>query len=279
MDEFKADLHCHTTYSDSSVTPEWAVHLAKQAGLSAVAITDHDTFEGIKTAQKVGKEAGILIVPGVELSCYDYSRGRKVHLLVYNPTKPEVLYPICEYTTKERVRTGEIMLRRAVERFGIPEEMILRHKRGSVLYKQHIMHGLMDAGLADGIFGETFRKLFYKGEQCINEKMAYLDVHKVAAAAKESGGIVILAHPAEYRSEELMEELVAAEAINGVEVYHESASEEQQKTFAEFAKEKRLLVTGGTDFHGMYHKVPVPIGSFALNGKDEFLKIFPDKFF
>ena len=160
------------------------------------------------------------------------------------------------------------MLHRISQACGLPEEMLTRCRRGQVLYKQHLMHGLMDAGLADSIFGETFHRLFGKGPESISEPITYLDVHQVLRAVREAGGIPVLAHPAEYRSEELMKELLEDGKIDGVEAFHESASPKQMAAFEQAARERGLLVTGGTDFHGMYHRTPVPIGSFTVNLAD-----------
>ena len=270
--EFRADLHCHTIMSDCSVDPRCVVALAKQAKLSALAITDHDTFRGIQEAAREGERLGVKILPGIELSSYDHDRGRKVHILAYGCRYPDALRPVYEYTTSQRIRTGEIMLCRLSEKLGLPPEMLKRCQRGPVLYKQHLMHGMMDAGMAASIFGETFHRYFGKGEDSVSESIPYLDVHQVLRAVREAEGVSVLAHPAEYHSEALMKELIRNREIDGIEAFHESASFTQSAAFEREAREHGLLVTGGTDFHGMYHRIPVPIGSYTI-GREDFEKL------
>ena len=268
MKEVRADLHCHTTFSDSSVSPRFLLELAKAAGLSAIAVTDHDTFSGLPEALSAGAELGVRVIRGAEFSTMDYERRRKVHILAYECRTPEALEPVCAYTAGERDRVGRIMLERIRKRYGVPEEMILRYRKGPSLFKQHIMHGLMDAGLADEIFGDTFHRLFGRGEESVSEPIRYPDVYDVLRKIREAGGIAVLAHPALYKSEELMKELIASKKIDGIEAFHESADRESAENYEKAARENGLLVTGGTDFHGMYHKRGVPVGSFTAGERD-----------
>lgn len=125
------------------------------------------------------------------------------------------------------------------------------------------MHALMDAGYADGIYGSVYEKLFSEGGSAY-VPVEYPDTREVLELIHSAGGVAVLAHPFEYDSLALMEELTSL-GLDGVEVYHPSHSEEKRAELLAFARENGLLVTGGSDFHGMYTRTARPLGSVTVD--------------
>lgn len=256
------DLHCHTKLSDGSVGIEELISIAKKSNLDCIAITDHDTLAGTVRGKVIGERQGLKVIPGVELSSFDYKRGRKVHILCYLSDTPNRLEGLCKRTSMERKKAGQIMIMKAMQKFPLSAEHIMKCASGSTnLYKQHIMHALMDIGYTTTVFGELYQQLFNKNSpDCISTPVKYPDVYEVMDSIHEAGGIAVMAHPAEYDSFDLIEELVPA-GLDGVEVWHPRASEEDRERILAIAKQHDLLTTGGTDFHGMYNSRPLPLGT------------------
>lgn len=256
------DLHCHSKISDGSMGIDEILTIAKRRGLSAIAITDHDAVAGATRACVVGKRMGIEVVPGVEMSTYDYERGRKVHILGYLCDHPDRLEGACLRTNNaRRVATVE-MSKKVMRYYPIAPETITRHAAGSTnIFKQHIMHALIESGYTDRIYGDLFRKLFSRNGGCAYIPIEYPDVREIIELIHSAGGLAVLAHPYVYDSIDLMHDLAEEGLLDGIEVWHPSNDEERISTLKAFAESHQLLMTGGTDFHGMYSDSPRSIGS------------------
>ncbi len=258
------DLHCHTKLSDGSVGIEELIALAVRRGLKTIAITDHDTFAGAVRGVNIGRRQGITVLPGAELSAVDPTTGRKVHILCYNCAFPARLEGLCHRTLENRKKEATERLRRVLRYYPLPPEVVVRCAAGSAaVYIPHIMHALTDAGFADGIFGEVHEHLFgAKGVAKVEENLP--DVREVIDLIHSAEGLAVMAHPFVYKSTDLMEQLVKEGRLDGVEVVHPRQSEEQQAALRDFAEQYHLLVTGGSDFHGMYSRKPHAIGSTTV---------------
>lgn len=258
-----ADLHCHTKMSDGSAGIDELVILAKKRGIPTIAVTDHDTFAGSTRAKIFGDRHGIEVIPGIELSAFDYERGRKVHILGYCCESPDRLIGLCKRTGDNRRKAANIMLQKVMRIYPISAEMVLRRAQGSTnVFKQHIMHALIDSGYTNEFFGPVFQKLFNSKCGLAYCEVEYPDVHDVIEQIHSAGGVAVLAHPNEYDSCELFAQLAADKEIEGVEVWHPRNKEEDIPKFMAIAKANGLIMTGGTDFHGMYTTHPVPVGTF-----------------
>lgn len=255
------DLHCHTRCSDGSLPVEQLVYYAKRAGLDFIAVTDHDTMAGVDRAIELGKRYGIHVIAGAEMSCVDNSRGRKVHILCYEPDRRECLRPIFNQALDSRTRAGREMIRLVTQLYPATEEHMLRYASESEsIYKVHILQALMDLGYDNQVYGRVFHNLFGKEGRC-SRPIYYPDVLEALDAVHHSGGIAVLAHPTVYDSMDLLEELAAAGLIDGVEAYHPRVSDDATERILDIAEEYDLIVTGGSDFHGMYSPNPQPIAS------------------
>ena len=274
IDCMKGDLHCHTRLSDGSVGIEEIVALAKKKGLDVIAITDHDCLAGTVRGKILGEKQGVRVIAGVEISCTDKISGKNVHMLCYMPDSPDRLEGLCHKNQVIRKKAGQIMMLKAAERFSIGADFILKRSGGSTnLYKQHIMHALMEAGCTDTICGKLYEELFLRrGDKNIAVNPIFPSPESVLEAIQTAGGIAVLAHPAHFGNFDTLERLIDL-GLDGVEVYHPSASDEDTAKLLKIAKEHKLLVTGGSDFHGMYGKTCLSIGSYGISDKqlDDFL--------
>lgn len=259
-----ADLHCHTKLSDGTLGIEDLIQVALKSGVKTISITDHDCTAGTIRSQIVAKRYGINVVPGVEISCTDKKRSSKAHILCYLPDKPERLEEICHKNSIARKTAGRMMAIKLAEKYPITPEFILRCASGSTnIFKQHLMQALLECGYTTTIFGELFDKLFKKSSpDCIAVRIEFADPFYVVDEIHEAGGIAVLAHPGFYNNFELLDELIEA-GLDGVEVWHPMNTPEQQEYLKKLAKEKGLLMTGGSDFHGGYNADPVCIGDYG----------------
>lgn len=258
-----ADLHCHSKYSDSSVSVEDVVLMAKCHQVDAIAITDHDTMAGQAEAQYFGEKYGVEVIPGLELSGYDYKRKQKSHILCYMPKNPAALEPICETVWKNRDTATRKMIQLVAQLYPITEAMVERRAKDSTsIYKQHIMHTLIDAGYSRHFFGAVNQKLFSHRNGQANIEIVYPDVYDVLEAVKAARGVAVVAHPGESREKGLLEELASQKLIDGVELYCPKNDETEIQRVQAIAEQYGLLTTGGTDFHGMYSSRCHHVGTY-----------------
>lgn len=256
------DLHCHSKISDGSMGIEELLSMAKRRGLAAVSITDHDAVAGATRACIIGKRLGLEVIHGVEMSAYDYGRKRKVHILGYLCDSPDRLEGMCLRTNNNRRMAAKEMMTKVLRYYPIVPDTIARHASGSTnVFKQHIMHALMEAGYADSLYGDVFQKLFSGNGGCAYTPIEYPDVREVISLIRSAGGLAVLAHPYVYDSVDLMRDLTDEGLLDGIEVWHPSNTEERVDTLKEFSQAHDLLMTGGTDFHGLYTDPVRSLGS------------------
>lgn len=257
-----ADLHCHTKLSDGSVGIEDIIVIAQKSGIDTIAITDHDCLAGTVRGQVIGKRYGVTVISGVELSAFDSEAGKKVHILCYLADKPDRLEGLCKRTSVARKRAGQIMMLKVASRFPVSTDFIIGHASGSTnLYRQHIMHALMDAGYTNKIFGDLFDALFSSdSETNILAPTKYPEITEVINEIHDAGGIAVLAHPIAFNNVDEIEKYVEL-GLDGVEVWHPSASDEDIEMLGKICKKHKLLLTGGSDFHGIYGMSTVTLGS------------------
>ena len=263
----KADLHCHTKLSDGTLGIDDLIILAKNSGVTTLAVTDHDSLAGTVRATIIGERHGINVIPAVEFSATDSKRKAKAHILCYLPDTPERLEGLCKSNSEKRKRAARIMVAKVANKFPVAPELIMKCATGSTnIYKQHIMQALMECGYTTTIFGDLYNMLFTKDSR-INVLMdaTYPEPTEIIKAIHEAGGIAVLAHPGFYNNFELLEELIP-EGLDGVEVWHPENKPEQQELLISIAKKHDLLMTGGSDFHGAYNAYPIKIGEY---GPDE----------
>ena len=256
------DLHCHTTLSDGSLGIEEIIAQAQRTGIGYLSITDHDTMASFSRADVLGARMGVKILHGTELSAWDKKRSSKVHILCYAPKKPDRLEGLCLKSCEIRKACSKEMIEKVLQKYPITMESILKRKTSSKsIFKQHIMRALIDYGYALEFYGDLDRELFNpKIGSCYVER-EYPDVNFVLDLIHSAKGVAVMAHPAQYDNIELLKELAECGKIDGVEIGHYSADENYRKALHEIADKYDLIVTGGSDFHGLYNSVPTHLGS------------------
>lgn len=256
------DLHCHTTLSDGSLGIEDVIVQAKRLNIDFLSITDHDTLSSFSRAHILGERYGVKVIQGVEMSAWDKSRGKKVHILCYAPKKPDRLEGLCLKSCEIRKACSKEMIENVMKLYPITPESVLKHCTGSKsIFKSHIMRALIEYGYALEFYGDLNNELFNLDKGICLVEREYPDVRFVLDLIHSARGVAVMAHPAMYDSLDLLEELASEKKIDGVEVYHYSADEEKRSEFLSIAEKYDLIVTGGSDFHGLYNAVPTHLGS------------------
>lgn len=257
----KGDLHCHSKLSDGSQGIEDIIVTSKKMGLEFVAITDHDTMSSHSRSKIVGERYGVQVIPAVEFSAYDHKRNRRAHILCYLPLKPDRLEGLCVKICEARKKSGNEMAKRVMKLFPISPENITKYSASSKsVYKQHIMHALMDAGFTTGIYGGLYDTLFSPKNGSCYVETEYPEVREVIDLIRSAGGIVVFAHPAIYDSFELVKELIEEKRLDGIEVWHGKATQDDTAYLSALCDEYGLIKTGGSDFHGLYNSRPANVG-------------------
>jgi len=245
-----ADLHTHTTASDGTCPPAENVRLAREAGLAAVAVTDHDTVAGLSEAIEAGERYGVEVVPGVEISTA--AEGKDIHVLGYyiDHRDPRFLSRLASLR-QVRQRRNEAMVARLNELgIDVTMEEILAQAKGrdeaGSLGRPHIAEALVRKGIVPDV-REAFRRFLGEGKpayvqpQRISPEEAFVWIH-------EAGGTAIIAHPGLYGRDDLVCRLL--EHADGLEAYHSDHAPEEEERYRRMAEEAGKLVTGGSDFHG-----------------------------
>ena len=259
------DLHCHTRLSNGSMGIEEIIALAKSRGIDTIAITDHDCLAGTVRAKIIGERNGITVIPGVELSAIDSVTGEVLHILCYLPDFPDRLEGLCHKNSAARKRAAQYMMIKATQRYPVTGEIIKRCATGSTnLYEQHIMHALIECGVADSFYGDVYEELFSpESENNILVTPSYAEVCDVIESIHAAGGLAVLAHPAMCGDWGYLLDRLVEKGLNGVEVWCPTADESLVTALTAYAKKHKLLMTGGSDFRGLYNRSAISIGSYV----------------
>ena len=255
------DLHCHSIYSDGSATPEQIGKYALRKGLDYIALTDHDTMNGVARLEAYARATSLRVIPGVECTTKDPFSGRPVHVLCYAPKRPLVLKPVLDETSQRRQNAKLAMAEKIQQLYPavtVEDVLLLSHESASI-FESHIMMALANAGLTNQPFGPLLGELIGKQGSCY-VPIHYPDTLDVIDMMHQAEGIVVIAQPGQFDSIDLIRRLAREKRIHGIECMHYKNSPEVTKTCRDIAASYHLLVTGGSDFHGMYSKSVHPVG-------------------
>ena len=256
------DLHVHSNASDGTFSPSQVVELAKNAGLDAFALTDHDTTAGVPEALEKGRDLNIEVIPGIEVSSsFD---GTEIHILgLFVNSDDPVLAAMLEKMRISRDRRNEKMLENlAADGISFTKEELCGDNPDTIITRAHIAHALVAKGICAGM-DQAFKKyLQYGGRYCPQKE--HLSPEEVVKTLISNGAFVALAHPFQYKfGDKKTEELIAHMAdlgMKGLEVYHSSNNKLESMKLQEMAVRHHLLPTGGSDFHGG-NKPDISIGT------------------
>lgn len=249
----KADFHVHTNISDGYNNIKEIVKMAKKNGLTHIAITNHDTVEGLEEAINLGILEGLKVIPGVEISAFNFEKNKKVHILGFNfNINGKNIKKLCDPILQKRNVNSILQINILINNgYNINIKNILHRAKGSeVIYKQHIMAELIDNGYTNAIYSDLYNKLF-KNQGICDMNIVYVDAVDAVRAIKSDGGIAILAHPGQLDSYDIIDKLVDV-GLDGLELNHEDHSSNDIEKIKEYSAIYGLVLTGGSDFHGKY---------------------------
>ena len=247
------DLHTHTTASDGTMGPVELVRHAKACGLKAIAITDHDTLDGVEEALKEGGKEGIEVVPGVEISV---EFKPEMHLLGYffgNTHKN--IEPLLKLLRESRERRNPKIVNKLNELgFSITMAEVEAEAKGNVVGRPHIAKVLLDKGYVKNI-QEAFQRFLASGRPAF-EKKSKLNPEEGIQEILKAGGVPVLAHPIHlYLSWSQLDSLLGelkSFGLKGIETYYVDNTPADTGKLMRLAIKYDLLMTGGSDFHGSF---------------------------
>jgi predicted metal-dependent phosphoesterase TrpH len=255
------DLHTHTTASDGDHAPADLVRRAARAGIQILAVTDHDTIEGIPEALETAEQVGVRLIPGIEISAH--SEGKELHLLglFIDPEHSEFREFLVDLERSRRNRVEKII--ETLRTMGVDitvREVMDAAEHGSV-GRPHVARVLVSKGIVPS-FKSAFARFLG------NDGPAYLPAQRVSPgkaieAVHRAGGVACLAHPALNDVYTRIPDLVA-DGIDAIEIYYPEHTPKNVKEFLATAEQYDLLISGGSDYHGPNRSRVASLGSITL---------------
>ena len=255
-----ADLHLHTNFSDGTYTPEELALEGKRFNLSVLSLTDHDTVEGCARMAAACAQHGIEFIPGSELTAEqdDY----ELHLLGYylDTNSAKLTKALSEFQTARQDRIREMVAR--IKKLGVPIEAedVFRIANCQSPGRPHVGRALVEAGVCNTL-DEAFDRFLKKNRAGWVPKFR-ISAPDAIKLIHEAGGVAVMAHPGLNRSDDMIPELVEA-GMDGIECFHTKHSTAVSEHYLMMAEQQKLLITGGSDCHGMNKGKPL-IGSIRL---------------
>ena len=258
----RIDLHTHSNRSDGTFEPAEVVRLAAERALDVVALTDHDTTDGLPEALATGSVVGVEVVPGVEFSAE--FEGNSVHVLCYWMDPQDAALQLeLRRLREDRFRRGELMVGKLQE-LGLPVafQRVRAIAGDATIVRPHIAQAMVEAGVV-ATEKEAFERYIGDGGPAHVAKHA-LDPVNAVALIDGAGGVCALAHPGMWGDQssvpvELIERMAAA-GMRGLEVDHPDHTPEMRERYRTLAAELGLIATGGSDCHGTRYD-PVRLGT------------------
>jgi hypothetical protein len=255
-----ADLHLHTSFSDGTYSPEELVEQARQHGLCAIALTDHDTVEGCPRADAACKAAGLEFLSGTELTAEQ--EGNELHILGYliDIENPKLLSEIRKFQMVRKNRIYEMVARLNELDLPLQAEAVFALANCRSPGRPHVARALVKAGLC-ATLDEAFERFLKKNRPAWVPKM------KISALVAinlihQAGGLAVMAHPGLNRTDQVIPQLVEA-GLDGIECFHAKHPPATAEHYLRLARQFHLLVTGGSDCHGLSKGRPL-IGTVKL---------------
>ncbi|MEG0369202.1 MAG: PHP domain-containing protein [Hungatella sp.] len=246
------DLHVHSTASDGTLSPCEVVTYAAFKQLDAIALTDHDTIDGIAEAQRAAKGTSVELIPGIELSCFYHNT--ELHLLGFYPDPDSAfLLDGLEEIRHIRMRRNALMLERfAEDGFAITLEDLTSGHPDTVITRAHFARILTEKGYTKSL-EEAFRKYLQYGSRYCTRK-EFISPERAMDLLNQSHAVPVIAHPMQYHMgyQEIEDMILDLKALGlaGVEVYHSSHNRYESGKLKEMTHRHHLISTGGSDFHG-----------------------------
>lgn len=255
MTNFRADLHCHSTCSDGSLSPLQLLELAAKNGLNALSITDHDSIGAYTpdTLEKA-KQLGIVLLPGVEFSTG--INQTSIHLLGYNFSlqSPEVAALCADHAHRRMERCRGMLERLAKLGMPIAEDKLLEAvaafsptQQNRIIGRPHIAQMMIQLGYVQSIT-EAFKKYLGEGRPCYVQG-EHVPPEATIDVIHKAGGAAVIAHPHLIKNTEILKRLLEMN-FDGIECYYSKFSSKEHERWVKIANHRNWLITGGSDFHG-----------------------------
>lgn len=263
------DLHVHSTASDGTFTPAELIVEAHKRQICAIAITDHDSIDGVSEALAAGEKYGVEVIPGVELSTeYEETEIHVVGLFI-DPENETLCGQLREFRDNRDNRNLKMIDRLREEGYAITAEELYERHPGAVLTRAHIARFLVDTKQVKDI-PTVFAKLIGDGCKCYVDRMKITPM-KAVELIHEAGGVAVLAHPCLYKMkksdlEEMVEKMVRA-GLDAIEAVYSCNEGSDEKDYKAMAEKYGLLISGGSDFHGSnkpYIKLSIGKGNLCI---------------
>ena len=255
-----ADLHLHTNFSDGTFTPEELAAHAKRHDLRAIALTDHDTMEGCARTAAACKDSGIQFIPATELTAEQ--DGIELHLLgYYLDSENEILKG--QLTKFQEVRQNRIVeITERLRGLGVQleAESVFRLANCRAPGRPHVARAMVKEGYV-GSLDEAFERFLKKGKPAWAPKLK-MSATEAIELIHQAGGVAVLAHPGLSRADETIDALIRS-GLDGLECFHTKHSTYVTEHYLEIAEKHGLVVTGGSDCHGMSKGKPL-IGTLKI---------------
>lgn len=243
-----ADLHTHTYYSDGTRSPREVIDVARSHGIEILAISDHDNLAAYFEAKAYSDEAGVTLIPAVELSCA--YNGVDVHILAYAfDALDDRIDKRLKSFRETRHRRGSAMVAR-LRSLGYPitEKRVQELAAGGAMGRPHVARALVEAGHVSTV-AEAFDKLIGSGKPAYIEKERF-QIHEAVTMIRDAGGMTSVAHPSIYPDHARVVGEVLDAGIDGVEVFHPDVPEGDREMYRNMVRFRGKIVTGGSDDHG-----------------------------
>jgi hypothetical protein len=256
------DLHAHSTASDGALSPAAMVGAAHRSGLVAMALTDHDSVDGLPEADRAGRALGVRIVPGVELSAYE--GAREIHILgLHLASLTELERHLTTLRHVRRTRAERIVERLAVLQAPVSLDRVLAIAGPGAIGRPHIAQALMEAGHVKDR-REAFDRFLGAGRPAFFAKHR-LTTREAVEMIHQADGLAILAHPGSQGTRERVQQFVSAGG-DGLEVRHPGHTAEDAARLGALVEHFRLVPSGGSDCHGAAEG-PRALGSMQVPGE------------
>jgi predicted metal-dependent phosphoesterase TrpH len=259
----KADLHLHTTASDGRYSPEELVGKAAGLGLAVIAITDHDSVEGVAPALKAAQSfPDLKVIPGVEIGT-DVPHG-EVHVLGYfiNYVDAGLIDRLAELRDSRKMRAKKMIAKLADLGVSIEWERVQEIAGSGSVGRPHVAQAIMEKGYVQSL-KEAFIKYIGRDGPAYAEREK-LTPQQVVELVVNVGGLAVLAHPADIDDLEDLIPRLQRVGLAGMEVYYNAYGNSTVQHLASLARKHRLIATGGSDFHGLEHITETPIGGVDI---------------
>ncbi len=269
MSNKRADLHIHTSYSDGACSPEKVVEIAQTRKIDIISITDHDSVNGIAEAIAKGKEIGVEVIPGVELSTD--IEDKEVHLLGYFIDYEDTeLKKYLSFFREERYHRAKRIIRKLnILGLDISIDDVLTEAKSSAIGRPHIAMALKRLDLVKDYYEAFYKYLSDNGPAY--ERKIHVSPQSALKLINDAGGLSFIAHPG-HMKESILHNLINA-GIDGIEVVHPSHNNYQVKFYRGIVNQYCLLESGGSDFHGGHKGDTVHFGNYTIpSSKVEMMK-------